>query len=253
MLHTPESSKCTSEKRNILIETPSVAFWGSLKGIIKRKSWTIFFCILNQRSLSMQVTYLNNFLFKRKLLIKIFFSSSRKTRERKVYYFIAPGHFERNASHVKRTGGSWQCVGFLYTILGSGGRETADFPGHMSCIWIIFKTRHSRKHLPFQPLKGVMTLNLKHLGFSQAFWVCIRVMKWLLYNTITAQELRLKKDFVQDFLKIRMDKEPFLVFSGASKYFVFSCRRKCHQVWNYTQSPRKNHSIEELKQPFHAH
>lgn len=42
MLHTPESSKCTSEKRNILIETLSVAFWGSLKGIIKRKSWTIF-------------------------------------------------------------------------------------------------------------------------------------------------------------------------------------------------------------------
>lgn len=105
MLHTPESSKCTSEKRNILIETLSVAFWGSLKGIIKRKSWTIFFLYF-KLEITMQVTYLNTFLFKRKLLIKIFFSSSRKTRERKVYYFIAPGHFEMNASHVKRTGGS---------------------------------------------------------------------------------------------------------------------------------------------------
>lgn len=88
-----------------------------------------------------------------------------------------------------------------FFILGSGGRETADFPGHMSCIWIIFKTRHSRKHLPFQPLKGGMTLNLKHLGFSQAFWVCIRVMKCLLYNRNYCLGVKTKKRFGAGFFK----------------------------------------------------
>lgn len=41
-------------------------------------------------------------------------------------------------------------------------------------------------------------------------------------------------------------------FLCTSKYFVSFCRRECLWVWNYEQSLRKQHSVEELRQPFLA-